>query len=69
VKEESSERWQAKAFLGIALKGSGSYSRRERCKWGEGPEAKFINSDWGDTVDSVMGLPYRPASLCSLTGQ
>ncbi len=36
---------------------------------GEGPEAKFTNPDWGDTVDSVMGLPYRPASLCSLTGQ
>jgi hypothetical protein len=30
------------------------------------PEAKFIVPEWGDIVDSGIGLSYRPASLCSL---
>jgi hypothetical protein len=31
--------------------------------------AKIIVPDWGDKVESVIGLWYRPASLCSLAGQ
>ncbi len=27
------------------------------------PEAKFIVPDWGDKVDSGIGLSYRPGSL------
>ncbi len=37
----------------------------ERCR----PEAKFLIPDWGDIVDSALGLSYRPAILCSLTGR
>jgi len=33
------------------------------------PVAKFLVSDWGAIVDSVIGLSYRPASLCSLAGR
>jgi hypothetical protein len=31
--------------------------------------AKFIVHDWGDKVDSVIGLLYRPARLHRLKGQ
>jgi hypothetical protein len=31
--------------------------------------AKFIVLYWGDKVDYGIGLSYRPASLCSLTGR
>ncbi len=33
------------------------------------PVAKFIVPYRGDQVDYGIGLPYRPASLCSLTGR
>ncbi len=32
--------------------------------WG-GKETKFLVPDWGDTVDFVVWLSYRPASICS----
>ncbi len=31
--------------------------------------AKFIVPNWGDKVDSGVGLSYLPASLCSLAGR
>ncbi len=31
--------------------------------------AKFVVPDWGDKVDSDIGLSYRPASLCSVAGR
>ncbi len=31
--------------------------------------AKFIVPDWGDKVDSGIGLSYRPAGLHRLTGR
>jgi hypothetical protein len=30
---------------------------------------KVIVPDWEDKVDCAIGLSYRPASLCSLTGR
>jgi len=30
--------------------------------------AKFLVPDWGDIVNSGIGLSYRPANLCSLAG-
>jgi hypothetical protein len=33
------------------------------------PVAEFIVLDWGDKVNSVKGLSYLPASLCSLEGR
>ncbi len=33
------------------------------------PVAKFLVPDWGDkVVEYGIGLPYWPASLCSLAG-
>jgi hypothetical protein len=32
-------------------------------------DAKFIVPDWGDKVDSGMGLSYRPAMLQRLAGR
>ncbi len=34
----------------------------------KGPVAKFSVSDWGDIVDSGIGVTYWPASLYSLEG-
>jgi hypothetical protein len=31
--------------------------------------AKFLVPEWGDIVDSGIGMSYRPASLCSLAGR
>jgi hypothetical protein len=31
--------------------------------------AEFIASDWGDKVDSGIGLSYRPAGLHRLAGR
>jgi hypothetical protein len=31
--------------------------------------AEFINPDWGDKVNSGIGLSYRPARLHGLTGR
>jgi hypothetical protein len=33
------------------------------------PLAKFLVPDWGDIVDSGIGLPYRPARLHRLAGR
>jgi hypothetical protein len=32
------------------------------------PLAKFFVPDWGEIVDSGIGLPYRPAKLHRLAG-
>jgi hypothetical protein len=31
--------------------------------------AKFIVPEWGDKVESGIGLSYRPVSLCNLAGR
>jgi hypothetical protein len=32
-------------------------------------EAKFLVHNWGDIVNSGIGLSYQPACLCSLAGR
>jgi hypothetical protein len=34
-----------------------------------GPVAKFLVLDWGNTVDSDIGMSYRPARLYRLAGR
>ncbi len=41
----------------------------ERHRGTERPKAKFIIPDWGDKVDSGIGLSYRPARLHTQAGQ
>jgi hypothetical protein len=35
----------------------------------KGPVAKFLIPDWGDIINSGIGLSYRPARLHGLAGQ
>jgi hypothetical protein len=46
-------------------------NRKKKCKilTEKKPVAKFIVPDWGDKVDSGIGLSYRPARIHRLTGR